>query len=146
MITGDLEVKVDDKADIYADGVFLGWISNPFIISTVMLPDDTNLLGVRAENFRGIYGFIMKLSNGFVTGTHWKCSNTEHDNWYKLSYNDDDWQPARITMWPPEWSPLGLDPAEFIWAEKYTDVVYCRGWPSKYYNSKIYTFTFFLNT
>ena len=132
MTSGELEGRADDEADIYADGVYLKTIRSPFKTSTVTLPNNTRLLGVRTENTGGVYGFIIKLSNGFVTDTHWRCSNIEHDNWYKLKYNDDDWQPARNHGWPSHWPPHGLDPAEFIWAQTYTDVVYCRGWPSKY--------------
>ena len=139
MTSGELEGRADDKADIYADGVYLKTIRSPWETSTVTLPNNTRLLGVRAENTGGDYGFIIKLSNGFVTDTHWRCSNIEHDNWYKLKYNDDDWQPARNRGWPRNWGPHSLDPAEFIWAKTYTDVVYCRGWPSKYYASKMLT-------
>ena len=133
MISGTLHGRADDIADIYADGVFLMTISSPFKTSTATLPDNTRLLSVRATNKSGRYGFIIKLSNGFVTDTHWRCSNTYNDNWYKLSFNDDEWQPARVVTWPSVWEPHGLDPAKIIWARAYADVVYCRGWPSKYY-------------
>ena len=133
MISGTLHGRADDIADIYADGVFLMTISNPFSTSTATLPDNTRLLSVNATNVGGNYGFIIKLSNGFVTDTHWRCSNTYNDNWNKLSFNDDEWQPARVLSWPSHWSPHRLDPAKIIWVKSYADVVYCRGRPSKYY-------------
>ena len=132
MISGNLSGRAEDIADIYADGDFLTTINYPFSISTATLPDNTRLLSVRATNTGGKYGFIIKLSNGFVTDTHWRCSNTEHDNWNKLSFNDDEWQPAITLTWPVWWTH-DLDPAEVIWAKTYTHIVYCRGWPSKSY-------------
>ena len=134
MISGILYGRADDVADLYADGAFLTTITNPFITSVVTLRDDTGLLAVCGENKIGHYGFIIKLSNGVVTDTHWRCNNTEHSDWYKLSYNDEDWQPAKIIPLPDGWSH-DLDPAEFIWAKTYTPVVYCRGWLSKYYQT-----------
>ena len=133
MISGTISGRVEDIADVYADGDFLMTLRSPLSTSTATLPDNTRLLAVRATNTGAGYGFIIKLSNGFVTDTHWRCSNTYNNNWNKLSLNDDEWQPARVLSWPPYWTPHGLDPAEFIWAERYTPVVYCRGWPSKYY-------------
>ena len=136
VITGFLEGRADD-ADIYVDGVFLKRIRDPSTTSTATLPDNTRLLAVRAENRGEANGFIIKLSNGFVTDTHWRCRSTYKDNWYKLSYNDDDWQPAITLTWPPSFSAHGLDPAEVIWTEINTSVVFCRGRPSEYCASKI---------
>ena len=138
MISGTLEGRADDIADIYADGDFLKTFSSPFSTSTFTLPNNTRLLAVRGTNtVCCLRGFIIRLSNGFDTNTHWKCSNLEHDNWNKLNYTDNDWQPAITHGWPPHWIPHGLDPAELIWTDTYTDdVVYCRGWPSEYYASQ----------
>ena len=133
MISGTLRGRVTDIAHIYADGVFLKTITSPFKTSTVTLPDNTRLLSVNATNVGGKYGFIIKLSNGFVTDTHWRCSNTYIDNWNKPNYNDADWQPAIIAIWPSWWPAHGLNPAKIIWAKTYADTVYCRGWSSKYY-------------
>ena len=141
MISGTLRTRVIDRAEIYADGDFLQLTYNPYTTSTASLPDNTSLLAVRAKDIfttDSVYGLIIKLSNRFFTGPHWRCSNKEHDNWYKLDYNDDDWPPARVLSWPSVWSPHGLDPAESIWAKKDADVVYCRGRPSKYYSSKLF--------
>ena len=135
--SGILEGRADDKADIYADGVFLQTITSPFSTSTATLPDNTRLLAVRVENTGGHCGFVFKLSNGFVTDTNWRCNNTEHGNWNKHNYDDNDWQPARSVNWQPYFGKHGLDPAKAIWAETYTDVVYCRGWPSEYCASEI---------
>ena len=76
MISGTISGRVEDIADVYADGDFLMTINYPFSTSTATLPDNTRLLAVRATNTGGVYGFIIKLSNGFVTDTHWRCSNT----------------------------------------------------------------------
>ena len=133
MISGTLSGRADDRAYIYTDGDFLMTIRGPFSTFTATLPDNTRLLSVNATDTGGGYGIIIKLSNGFVTDTHWRCSNTYNDNWNKLSFNDDEWEPPRIVTWSSRWTPHGLDPAEIIWTERYTPVVYCRGWPSKYY-------------
>ena len=130
MISGTLHGRADNSADVYADGDFLMKIPDYLSTYTATLPNNTRLLSVKAINSRAIHGFIIKLSNGFVTDTHWRCSNTYNDNWNKLSFNDDEWQPAKKVTLP--WDH-GLDPAEFIWAKTYTKIVYCRGWPSKYY-------------
>ena len=139
-------MRADDIADIYADGVFMKTINGPFSTSTVTIPDNTRLLAVRGTNTVARYGFIIKHSDGFVTDTRWKCSNTQYsththvetdDNWYELSYNDDDWEPARVLSWPSHWAPHGLDPAKIIWARAYADVVYCRGWVSKYQRVRV---------
>ena len=140
MVSGTLEGRADDIADIYADGASMGKITYLFSTSTVTIPDNTRLLAVRGTNKGGGYGFIIKHSTGFVTDTHWKCSNTQyntHDKWYELSYNDDDWEIARVLSWPPRWAPHGLDPAKIIWARAYADVVYCRGWVSKYQRVRV---------
>ena len=76
MISGTLSGRAEDIADVYADGVFLMTLRSPLSTSTATLPDNTRLLSVRAANTGGVYGFIIKLSNGFVTDTHWRCSNT----------------------------------------------------------------------
>ena len=138
MILGTLKGRADDSADIYWNGVFLKKITSPFEISEVAIPDNTSLLAVRGVDTGGVAGFIIKLSNGLVTGTHWRCSNTEHNNWYKRSYSDDDWQPAITIHWPSNWGSIGLDPAKFIWAKENTHVVYCRGWLSKYQSQARY--------
>ena len=135
MVSGTLECRADDRAAIHTDGVFLKNISKIFKTSQVTLPDNIRLLAVRGENVNNPYGFLIRLSNGFVTDTHWKCSNTYHNNWYKPNYDDEDWQPAVSNAWPTEWFPHQLNPAEFIWARTYTSVVYCRGWPGKVYTS-----------
>ena len=133
MISGTLHGRADDRAYIYADGVFLMTIRDPFTTSTATLPNNTRLLAVNATSFSGTeYGFVLKLSNGFVTDTLWRCGNIYNDDWYKLSFNDDEWQPAIIVTWTSWWAPQDLFPAEIIWAKTYADVVYCRGWPSKY--------------
>ena len=140
MVSGTLEGRADDMADIYADGDFPQKIRSPFSPSTVTIPDNTRLLAVRGTNIGGGYGFIIKHSNGLVTDTHWKCSNTQyttHDKWYELSYNDDDWEPAKVQGWPSHWAPHGLDPAKYIWAKTYANVVYCRGWMSKYQRVRV---------
>ena len=126
-----MEFRADDKAEIYADGVLLTTINQPFLKFKTTLPDSTRLLAIRGTNIKEHYGFIIKLSNGFITDKHWRCSNTEHDNWNKISYDDHDWQHARPLTWPSDWAQYLIHPAEIIWAEIYTDVVYCRGWPSK---------------
>ena len=131
MISGTLHGRADDTCDIYADGDYLMSIWGHLSTSTATLPDNTLLLSVNAVHTGGEYGFIIKLSNGFVTNTHWRCSKTYTDNWNKLSFNDAEWQPAKIVTLP--WGPHGLDPAEIIWANTDADTVYCRGWPSKYY-------------
>ena len=132
-------MRADDIADIYADGVFMKTIRGPLSTSTVTIPDNTRLLAVRGTNTGGGYGFIIKHSTGFVTDTHWKCNThvETDDSWYELSYNDDDWEPAKVRGWPSHWTPHGLDPAKIIWARAYADVVYCRGWVSKYQRVRV---------
>ena len=137
VISGILEIRADD-AVLYADGVFLKYTTGTTTTSTVTLPNNTRLVAVRAENRGGAYGFILKLSNGFVTDAHWKCRSAYKKNWYKLSYNDDYWQYAVHLIWKPfTFSGHGLDPAIVIWTEIRTPVVYCRGWSSEYCASKI---------
>ena len=132
VISDTLKCRADDRADIYADGVYVKRAKNPFVIASVTIPSNTQLLAVRAiDTRRGTHGFMIKLTNGFVTNTHWRCNNTLHDNWYNLTYNDDFWQPAITRHWP--WGSHGLEPARFIWAAIYTTTVYCRGWSSKLY-------------
>ena len=137
MILGWLRGRADDVAEIYADGVSLMTITGPFSTAEVKIRDNTRLLAVRVENTNGNErGIIIKLSSGFVTNsTHWRCSSTHNTQWNKLSYDDDIWQPAKANVWPKDWAPHSLNPAEFIWARTNTDVVYCRGWPSKLYTS-----------
>ena len=136
MISVTLQGRADDKADIYADGVFVKTIISPFSTSTATLPDYTRLLAVRAENTGGGHGFIIKLSNGFGTSTHWRCNSTEHNNWIQPSYNDDNWRQAKTLKWARNWDPHLLEPAVIIWTQTPAGVVYCRGWPSKYYTSE----------
>ena len=132
--TGTLSGRAADKdgwAIIYADGHDLMSISNT--PSTATLPNNTRLLAVVSHQS----GFVIKLSNGFVTGTHWKCSTTEHVDWRTLNYNDDAWKPAIILNWLSWDGVHGLEPAELISAEAYSYFhgVHCRGWPSRYYTS-----------
>ena len=126
--TGTLSGRAAGKdgwAVINADGHDLMKINNT--PSTATLPNNTRLLAVASHQS----GFVIKLSNGFVTGTHWKCSTIDHVNWRTLNYNDDAWKPAIILNWD---GVHGLEPAELISAEAYS-YVFCRGWPSRYYTS-----------
>ena len=135
--TGDLYGRAVGEAYIFAEGHdnYLTRIGST--TSRTLLPDNTRLLVVYSDEL----GFAIKLSNGFVTDTHWRCTGTYHVDWYKLDYNDDDWQPAKRLTWP--WSSSWLNgreyafyPAELISAET-TDALYCRGWSSRYYTSDL---------
>ena len=136
--TGDLYGRAVGTAHIFADGDHWYLTEIGARTSRTSLPDNIRLLAV----YSGQLGFAIKLSNGFVTDTHWRCTGTPHNDWNKLDYNDDDWQPAKRLPWP--WSSSKLwgreydfYPAELISAETNSVDVYCRGWSSRYYTSDL---------
>ena len=103
-------------------------------IWTASLPSNTRLLAVEAGDNSGDEqpGILIKLSNGFVTGSHWRCTHSTSGDWQALTYDDSAWPQAVIYNWT--WGEHDLHPAEFISGEEYgrRDSVYCRGLISKY--------------
>ena len=119
-------------ADVYADGGRVAHISAPDTMIEVSVPDNTRLLTVYVHDNNHHPGILMKLSNGFITGSHWKCTYDYHDDWRTLTYDDSAWPQAVVYNWT--WGEHHLHPAQYISGERYgsDSEVYCRGWVSKY--------------
>ena len=133
MITVTLYGQTCQWADVRANGDHVGYINDGYIASEFSIPNNTRLLAVLAyeQNNNGA-GLLIKLSNGFVTGSHWKCKHNPSGYWYELTYNDTGWPQAVVYDWP--WSAQSLQPAQYISGELHgnSDRIYCRVWISKY--------------
>ena len=133
MITVTLYGRAHDLADVYADGSasVVTSIRDTDTTAEVNLPDNTRLLAVWARDYSDDQqpGILIKLSNGFITGSHWKCTHPYHVDWHTLTYDDSAWSQAETYSWP--WGEHDLHPAQFISGSIYSRV-YCRGWVSKY--------------
>ena len=109
-------------------------LSDTYTTAEVSLPNTTRLLSVYAWNSADKQpGFLIKLSNGFITGSHWKCTHSQPNSPYSsLTYDDSHWPQAVVYNWT--WDEHDLHPAQFISGELYggTNKLYCRGWISKY--------------
>ena len=135
MITVTLYGRASDWTYVTVDGSdsFVAHISDPDTTVEVSLPDNTRLLVVRAYDDSGYQpGIPIELSNGFITGSHWKCTHSAPGSWYSLTYNDSVWPQAVTYSWP--WGEHDLHPAQYISGEGYgsEQYVWCRGWVSKY--------------
>ena len=121
-------VRVDGSSSVVTH------ISGTDTAAEVTLPNNTRLLAVFAEDRsdNDQSGFLIKLSNGFITGSHWKCTHSHPEYYWTLTYNDTDWQQAVVYSW--QWGEHQLHPAEYISGEEYggNHQVWCRGWVSKY--------------
>ena len=135
MITVTLYGRVHgDYASVYADGDSVLTIRGTDSTTEVSLPDNTLVLAVYARDISDDQpGILIKLSNGFITGPHWRCTHSPPgDGWGSLTYNDSVWSQAVVYSWP--WGEHDLHPAQYISGEGYGSYrhVYCRGWASKY--------------
>ena len=126
--------RANDRAEVRVDGVHVTNIRDPDVTTEFILPNDTRLLALYAYDLSGNEqpGIQVKLSNGFFTGSHWRCTHSDPDDWWRLTYNDTAWPQAVIYSWPR--GVHHLRPAEFISGERYGSygLVWCRGWVSKY--------------
>ena len=77
--TSSLEMKfrADDKAYVYADGVYYDKYTGHRKLHTVQLPANTKVVAVKLFNFLSVAGFLTEISNGVVSGPAWKC--TQHE-------------------------------------------------------------------
>ena len=119
-------------ADVYADGDRVAHISAPDTMIEVSVPDNTRLLTVDVYDNNDLPGILMKLSNGFITGSHWRCTHGYHADWYSLTYDDSAWPQAVVYSWT--WGEHHLHPAQYISGELHGSYrgVNCRGRVSKY--------------
>ena len=148
MITVTLHGKAYYFGSVYADGVWIGNIchadtteasipNNTRLLSALVTGDSDNQPDFSEDDEPGV---LIRLSSGFITGSHWKCSysgsydNHNHAYHWDLAYNDTDWPKAELHTWP-----LGehdLHPAEYITGGQFDSdfrpIIYCRGWVSKY--------------
>ena len=133
VITVTLFGRTPYLAYVYADGDSVAEIYDPDTTTEISLPDNTRLLAVRVYDYTGKQpGIIMKLSNGFITGSHWKCHHSPSGDLTSLTYDDSAWPQALIYSWPR--GEHYLHPAQFISGRRYRSncCVRCRGWVSKY--------------
>ena len=131
-VTVTVSVRVGYAA-VYADGVRLGYIWQHTVTRDFSIPSNTRLLAVYADNHDGgDYGFILRLSSGFVTDASWRCIGTGYTDWDTPGYDDSHWPSAVIIPKPASWPAHNLNPAQIIWVADSTDIeIFCRAWYSK---------------
>ena len=101
----------------------------------------------KQDNLSNLNSFIRSRSTdtGFYTGTHWRCSRTLEDNWFKRNFDDSDWSNAVVpafyfTYFNYEFLSNFYNGSRMIWHYDFSlsGTVYCRG-RLGYRKSKIVT-------
>ena len=132
-----LSITVDDAFVLYIDGVEQPNLPNHGnwgATDTIEIPDDTEVIAIRAYNTIGIAGILASTSDEYVlTNSTWKCTNNGHDDWMSVFYNDESWQNAisHASNGQGPWGPRpGISPkSKWIWTPSHTQkglTIYCR--------------------
>ncbi|XP_055958595.1 uncharacterized protein LOC130013972 [Patella vulgata] len=108
----------DNIMNLYVDGVEYknGNASDWYEPSTIIIPEDTEVVGIKCRNTEGPAGIKLSLSNGIETSASWKCYNTPEEGWNEPEFNDANWPNAVVVRDGWIWTPG--NPQE--------DIVYCR--------------------
>ena len=103
---------------------------------TVQIPGKTSILAVKIEDTYGLGGSLGTLSDGRVTDSSWKCTDTAPGvNWASPTFDDSNWPPA-LASYPNFHITSLASNAKWIWAgsnygagyrkRDATVTVYCR--------------------
>ena len=110
--------------------------SNDWTRTTVVDYGDSCVIPVKLRNENGPMGFILSTDHGFVSDSTWKCTETEHADWFTLDFDDSTWEDATLYgrhsdgPWNGNFGPdpISTD-ALWIWTdspETSDQTIYCR--------------------
>ena len=126
-------VVVDDYGYVYNNVSGEQFYVNGFTTVTVRNVTAPRVIAINVINTSGKGGFMMTLSHrGCLTNhTGWKCTDTVQSNWYSVSLNDSNWQPAVANNYnsggPYIFQTSFSDTCPYVsFTDKYAGSVYCR--------------------
>ncbi|MBO1255540.1 S8 family serine peptidase [Alteromonas sp. 5E99-2] len=97
LISADLVISVDNKEEVYFNGVLLGaddtW-SEASHYALNLVPG-TNVLAVKAEDESGVAALIAQLNvqgETIISDDQWKLSTVEEQGWNEGGFDDSDWR------------------------------------------------------
>lgn len=111
--------------ELFADGRSLGTHKNYRVARTFLVPGNTRVISVFAENTRGRFGTRGSLSNGLITDESWKCSSKWFPGWNLPDFDDKHWSHAVVVSRGLSGYPAIAKTAKWIWADGSKDA-YCR--------------------
>ena len=144
--TTTLNVRCDDFAKVYVDGILVGGTKSLQKVWTGKISNDAHLIAVACENVGGPGGLLVSMEDFLVSNTKWKCSRTaeKRRDWYKLDFNDSTWNSSykiadndgSIWQVEPFWKQVDFPvSAQWIWADEQwerlpanslRETIYCR--------------------
>ena len=115
----------DDIMEMFADGRSLGKHKKYCVARTFLIPENTRVISVFAENTGGKFGIRSSSSNGLVTNKSWNCVRKRFSGWNLPDFDDKHWPHAVVVSRESGWYPAIAKTAKWIWAggKKYA---YCR--------------------
>ena len=118
----------DDITKVYFDGVLdtsapQAELDAWNIVSSFVVPDGTQVVGIECENTNGPGGLLASFSNGLTTGSDWTCSAESFESGMApaTTYAKN----GEFPQWP--YYPTVSSEAEWIWTANTGDLkVYCQ--------------------
>ena len=101
----------------------------------ILLVAGTEVIGIKCEDEVGLGMVLASFSNGQVTDSSWKCSNTYFPGWSTPGFDASTWERAYEIAKNIDGAPWNhisgiLNNAEYIWTRNWDrhgkDTVYCR--------------------
>lgn len=128
------------SGDIYVDGEQSGSSSGRRIVQSEFV-SKPSLIALRCTRYSSYSGWALaSLSNGFISGTSWKCKDGSISfplNWMDINYDDNDWDPA-VIFWDRSSINDLSDEDATIWfinppSASSETTSYCRGMVGKHF-------------
>ena len=111
--------------EMFADGRSLGKHKNYRVARTFLIPGNTRVISVFAENTGGKFGIRGSFSNGLVTNKSWNCSRKWFPGWKLPDFDDKHWPHAVVVNRDLGSYPKIAKTAKWIWAHGRKHA-YCR--------------------
>ena len=89
------------------------------------------VVSIKAVNNDGPMGLIAETDSGVITDNTWRCTTTEHADWFTETFNDGSW-PSAHAWYDYAGGPWGSLPnidanSKWIWTDNQNDLtIFCR--------------------